>query len=125
LEREAEPQAKRTKLKGVIYGIEKITEDAWLSSSRKMVTALGWRRRRDYEQLFRGLERLGEFRDIDNFDVHEALNAVSSVSNDFTLLREDTAQYFKGRWQRAGKAYTLGDAIERQAGVKDSKGRRS
>ena len=48
----AQAQAKRTKLEeGAIYGIEKITEDAWLSSSRKMVTALGWRRRRDYEKF--------------------------------------------------------------------------
>ena len=116
-DREADPQAKRSKLEGVIYGIEKITEDAWLSSSRKMVTALGWRRRRDYEQLFRGLERLGEFRDIDNFDVYEALSAVRSVSIYFELLREDTAQYFQGRFRRAGKAYTLGYAIERQAGL--------
>jgi hypothetical protein len=89
-------------LGGVIYGIEKITEDAWLSSSRKMVTALGWRRRRDYEQLFRGLERLGEFRDIDNFDAYEALAAVRSVSIHFELLREDTARYFEGRFRRAG-----------------------
>jgi hypothetical protein len=93
-EGEAEAQAKRTKwLGGVIYGIEKITGDAWLSSSRKMATALGWRRRRDYEQLFRGLERLGEFRDIDNFDAYEALAAVRSVSIHFELLREDTARY--------------------------------
>jgi hypothetical protein len=116
-DREADPQAKRTKLEGVIYGIEKITEDTWLSSSRKMVTALGWRRRRDYEQLFRALERLGEFRHIDNFDVYEALSAVRSVSIYFELLREDTAQYFKGRFRRAGKAWTLGYAIERHAGL--------
>jgi hypothetical protein len=67
-----------------------------------MVTALGWRRRRDYEQLFRGLERLGEFRDIDNFDAYEALAAVRSVSIHFELLREDTARYFEGRFRRAG-----------------------
>ncbi len=117
LDKEADPQAKRTKLEGVIYGIEKITEDTWLSSSRKMVTALGWRRRRDYEQLFRGLERLGEFRHIDNFDVYEAVRTVRSVSIYFELLREDTAQYFKGRFRRAGKAWTLGYAIERHAGL--------
>jgi hypothetical protein len=114
---EADPQVNRTKLEGVIYGIEKITKDAWLSSSRKMVTALGWRRRRDYEELFAGLERLGQFCDIDNFDVDEALSAVRSVSIDFESLREDTARYFEGRFRRAGKAYTLGHAIERQAGV--------
>jgi hypothetical protein len=114
-DREADPRAKRAKLEGVIYGIEKIAEDTWLSSSRKMVTALGWRRRRDYEQLFRGLERLGEFRHIDNFDVYEALSAVRGVSIYFELLREDTDQYFKGRFRRAGKAWTLGDAIERRS----------
>jgi uncharacterized protein YutE (UPF0331/DUF86 family) len=112
-----DPDAKRTMLEGAIYGIEKITDDAWLSSSKKMLTALGWKRRRDYEQLFRGLERLGEFRDIDNFELYEALSAVRSASIYFELLREDTAQYFKGRFRRAGKAYTLGYAIERHAGL--------
>jgi hypothetical protein len=86
-------------------------------SLSRLVTALGWRRRRDYEQLFRGLERLGEFRHIDNFDVYEAVRTVRSVSIYFELLREDTAQYFRGRFRRAGKAWTLGYAIERHAGV--------
>src|SRR5205823_11963745 len=35
----------RGKLDGVIYGIEEITKDGWLSSSRKMIAALGWERR--------------------------------------------------------------------------------
>jgi hypothetical protein len=57
----------RTKLEGVAYGIEKIANDAWLSSSRQMVAVLGSKRRRDYEQFFAGLERLGKIRDA-NFD---------------------------------------------------------
>src|SRR5262249_12349929 len=52
------PADNRMQLEGVIYGIETITKDVWLSTSRKMVTALGWERRRRYEELFDGLERL-------------------------------------------------------------------
>jgi hypothetical protein len=47
-----------------------------------MVAALGWKRRREYEQLFAGLERLGQIREA-NFDSYEALDAVRSVSVDF------------------------------------------
>lgn len=81
-----------------------------------MVAALAWKRRRDYEELFDGLERLGQVNEA-NFDIYEALAAVRSVSIDFELLRPDTEKYFVGRFRRAGKAYTLGYAIEVQAGV--------
>jgi hypothetical protein len=116
----ADPLANRTKLEGVIYGIEKITKADWLSTSRKMVTQLGWQRRRRYEEFFEGLERLGRFRLVDDFyDVERALSAVRSVANDLVLLRPGTGQYFEGRFWRGGKAWTLGYAIEVHAGVND------
>jgi hypothetical protein len=111
-----DPKTNERKLSGVIFGIESITKDAWLSSSRKMVPALGWKRRRDYEQLFAGLERLGKIREA-NFDIYDAISAVRSVSIDFEQLRPDTGRYFEGRFRRAGKAYTIGYAVEVQAGV--------
>ena len=109
------------KLSGIIYGIKEIADDAWLSSSRKMVAALGWERRRQYEELFAKLEYLGRFRDIgmNTSDIAETLVAVRSVSSYVELLRPDTAQYFEGRFRRAGKAWTLGYAIEVRAGVND------
>jgi hypothetical protein len=115
-ENEKKPEINRRKLSGVTFGIEHITKDTWLSSSRKMVEALGWKRRRDYEALFAGLERLGQIREA-NFDAYEALAAVRSVSVDFEYLRPDSEQYFKGRFRRAGKAYSFGYAVEVQAGV--------
>ena len=110
------PETNRRKLSGVTFGIEQITKGSWLNSSRKMVEVLGWERRRDYEELFAGLERLGKIRE-DNFDLSEALVAVRIVSADFEYLRPDSAQYFEGRFRRAGKAYSLGYAVEVQAGV--------
>jgi hypothetical protein len=107
----------RDKLEGIIYGIEEITKDTWISTSRNMVTALGWERRRWYEELFEGLERLGRFRDIEDFDVNLALNAVRNVSVYFELLRPDSAEYFQGLWRRTPKAWSLGYTIERRAGV--------
>jgi hypothetical protein len=53
-----------------------IAKENWLSTSRRMVTVLGWERRRRYEQLFDGLEGLRRFRNIDDFDVHAALTVV-------------------------------------------------
>jgi hypothetical protein len=107
----------RTPLEGVVFGIEKIARADWLSTSRKMVESLGWKRRRYYDELFQGIERLGQFRDVDNFDVNEALNAVRNVSNYFELLRPDVAQYFKGLWRRTPKAWTLGYAISVHGGL--------
>jgi len=114
-----EPEVRRTRLEGVIYGIEEIAKETWLSTSRKMVTSLGWKRRRDYEELFEGIERLGRFRDVDDFDVDMALSAVRNVSVYFELMKSDTAQYFEGLFRRTPKAWTLGYAIEVRAGVND------
>jgi hypothetical protein len=106
------------KIEGVTYGIEEITKKDWLSTSRTMARALGWKRRRSYEQLFDSLERLGRFRDTTHgFDVWEVLSAVKDVSIYFELVQPDTAKYFEGLFRRAGKAWTLGYAIERRAGV--------
>jgi hypothetical protein len=107
----------RTKLEGVIYGIEQISKDTWLATSRKMVTTLGWDRRRDYEELFARLERLGRYRNIDGFDVNSALDAARNVSVLFESLNPESAQYFEGLWRRSPKAWSLGYTIERMAGV--------
>jgi len=48
-------------------------------------------------------------------EVWEALNAVKSVSVDFELVQPETAEYFKGLFRRAGKAWSLGYAIARMA----------
>ena len=114
----------QAQLSGVTLGIERITSDTWLSTSRKMVTLLGWERRRHYEELFDGLEQLQKFRDESAFryphqHINEALQVVRDLSWRFELLRPDTEQYFKGRFRRAGKAWTLGHAVEVQAGVAD------
>jgi hypothetical protein len=107
----------RTKLEGVIYGIEFITKPTWLSTSRRMVSTLGWERRRRYEALFDGLEQLGRFKDIDKFDVESALITVKDISVDFELVRPQSGQYFEGLFRRSPKAWTLGYGIEVRAGV--------
>jgi hypothetical protein len=114
-----DPAVRQTKLSGVIYGIETIAKKSWLSTSRKMVTVLGWERRRSYEELFDGIERLGQFKDADSFDVIEALNAVRSLSYDFEIVKPECSEYFDGLFRRAGKAWDLGYTIERIAGVAD------
>jgi hypothetical protein len=44
-------QDARDLLEGVVYGIERIANADWLSTSRQMVEKLGWERRRDYNEL--------------------------------------------------------------------------
>jgi hypothetical protein len=103
------------RLEGVTYGIDKLTND--IATMRKMVTALGWERRRTYESWLGWLEQLREFRDAKNFDVNSALHIVMAAGNHFEILRPDTAKYFEGFWRRSGKAWDLAYAIEMQAGV--------
>jgi hypothetical protein len=105
------------RLEGVIYGIGKITKN--ISTIRTMITALGWERRRAYERLLEGLDRLAEFRDVNHFKVDDALFAAMDLSDDFRMLRPETGEYFRGLWQRSHKAWTLGYAIAVQAGVGD------
>jgi hypothetical protein len=112
-------EPERAKLEGAIYGIEVIARENWLSTSRRMVTVLGWERRRAYEQLFDGLERLRQFQNAADFNVYEALAAVRSLSTDFEYVQPETATYFQGLWRRAPKAWDLGYAIARHAGLSD------
>jgi hypothetical protein len=107
----------RDLLEGVVYGIERIANPDWLNTSRQMVEQLGWERRRLYNELFHGIERLGQFRDISSFDIDAALSAARHVSVYFELLRPDTARYFKGLWRHTPKAWTLGYAIAVHAGL--------
>jgi hypothetical protein len=103
----------QNKVEAINYGIENIAKESWLSTSRRMVSVLGWDRRRKFEQLFDGLEGLRQFRNLPEAGVWEALNAVKSVSTDFEIVQPATGEYFKGLFRRAGKAWTLGYAIAR------------
>jgi len=107
------------KIAAIIWGIEQITDDAWLSTCRKMVTVLGWERRRNYETLFSALETLGQFRNADEFDVGDALRATQSAANYCECLQPACSEYFAGLFQRSPKAWSLGYAIQMQAGVID------
>jgi hypothetical protein len=82
-----------------------------------MVEKLGWERRRYYNELFQGIERLAQSRKVEYFDVDEALSAVRALSNYFELLRPDTGRYFKGLFRRSAKAWAIGDTIAVRAGV--------
>ncbi len=114
---EKQPDLDRNKVQAIDYGLEKIAKENWLSTSRRMVTVLGWDRRRRFEELFDGLEGLRRFRNLHAAEVWEALNAVKSVSVDFELVQPETAEYFKGLFRRAGKAWSLGYAIARMANL--------
>jgi hypothetical protein len=111
----------RNKVEAINYGIETIAKENWLSTSRRMVTVLGWDRRRKFEQLFDGLEGMREFRNLPEPGVGEALNAVKSVSVDFEIVQPETAEYFKGLFRRAGKAWSLGYAIARMGDLPEER----
>jgi hypothetical protein len=87
-----------------------------------MVTALGWERRRNYEALFSALETLGRFRNVDDFNVSDALRAAQSASNYCEYLQPACSEYFEGLFQRSPKAWSIGYAIQMQAGVIDQFG---
>lgn len=115
-----DPEATRideNKIDAVSYGIDAISKENWLSTSRRMVSVLGWDRRRRYEQLFDGLEGLRQFRTIGN--VWEALNAVRNVGTDFEVVRPETSEYLESLSRRSAKAWTLGYAVAKFAGVEE------
>src|SRR5436190_211994 len=105
------PDDKRRALGAVFSGIEEMSRPAWISVSRKMVTTLGWQRRRQYEELLDGLENLAKYRD--NYDLYlsDMFRQLTSVSYAFENCRPDTSTYFEGFFRRAGKAWTLGYSI--------------
>jgi hypothetical protein len=102
-------EREENKIEAVSYGIKAITRDSWISTSRRMVTVLGWARRRHYEELFDGLEGLRRFQNVG--DVREALDAVRSVSRDFEVVQPETEEYFKGLFRRPIKGWSLGETI--------------
>jgi hypothetical protein len=111
------PDEKRKALEAVFYGIEEITQPAWISSSRNMASTLGWKRRREYEELIQGLETLAKFRgnyDVELYDIERELKPISYA---FQNCRPDTSAYFDGFFRRAGKASTLGYSIQKAAGI--------
>lgn len=67
------------RLRGVVYGIDRITKD--VPTLRQMVTVLGWERRRIYEAWLDNLERLGSFRNVDSFDISSALDMTMDVTS--------------------------------------------
>jgi hypothetical protein len=109
------PEDISTQLRGVVFGIDRVADENWLSTPRKMVTALGWERRRDYKMLFDALEYLRQYRNIENFDIGMALSFIRKTANHFELLRPDTAQYFAGLWRGSPKAWSLGYRINVEA----------
>jgi hypothetical protein len=108
---EEPPEPDPSETEAVTYGIDKIANEAWLSTSRQMVTLLGWNRRRKYQQLFDGLESLHKFRNFPPSEALSALNAVRYLSVEFEVVQPETAQYFEGFFRRAGKAWSLGQTI--------------
>jgi len=112
----APPNINETKLVGITYGIQKLTNENWLSSSRQMVALLGWKRRRVYERPFADLEGLKEIFKSP-FDKYELLRAVDAVGTDFEMLRPATSRWFRGRHRHSFKAWTFGYHIEHRAGI--------
>ena len=101
----------------VVWGIEEVANDVWLKTARNMVQVLGWERRRRFEELFSALDKLRELDESDSLDVFAALTAVRSASVYFELVEPKTAEYFTGLFRRAGKAWTLGDSVQINAGL--------
>ena len=119
LDESTQTEVEGNKLEAIKYGIGEITKEDWLSTSRRMVTALGWARRRRFEQLFDGLERLRRFRDATRIEIYDVLSAVKDVSIDFESVQPKSAEYFEGLFRRAGKAWSLGYSIQMMAGLEE------
>lgn len=49
----------------------------------------------------------------------DALDAVKSVSVDFEFVQPETSEYFIGLFRRAGRAWSLGYAVAKGAGMEE------
>ncbi|WP_316174409.1 hypothetical protein [Bradyrhizobium sp. SZCCHNRI1073] len=116
---------KQQALLGITYGIEQLTRSSSVNTGLLMASVLGWERRRLYEPIYKGLEQLRDLAAATQPDIWELLTAVKSVSLDVRLVRPETSDYFTGLFERAGKAWSLGEAVLYQAGMEPGSGDRA
>jgi hypothetical protein len=108
---------RQQKREAVMWGMSEISSPTWLSTARKMVAALGWERRRKYEDLFTVLEGLQKFQHLEKFTNDDMLSDVRAAGPYFWILEPDTHAYFDGLFHRGGKAQSLGYSILASAGM--------
>jgi hypothetical protein len=108
---------RQQKLDAAMWGMSEISSPTWLSTARKMVAALGWERRRKYEDLFTALDGIQKFQHLEKFEIFDALSDVRATGPYFWVLRPDTHAYFDGLFHRGGKAQSLGYSILASAGM--------
>jgi hypothetical protein len=108
---------------GIKFGITKIADSARLQTSRKMAAILGWKRRRQYEQLFDAIEVLGQYRTMNTFQVSDAEVAANRAADWFETLRPQLQKAFGGLRYRPDVRFSprrhlpLGTAIIQEAGL--------
>jgi hypothetical protein len=106
---------RRQKLEAVVWGLTEISSPTWLSTARKMVVALGWDRRRKYEDLLTALDDLRAELGPEEVNINDTLSAVRATGPYFWILEPDTHAYFDGLFHRGGKAQSLGYSILQSA----------
>jgi hypothetical protein len=99
------------------YGIEGIAGKASVDTGMSMASALGWEKRRRYEQVFRQLAQIRDLSQVEEFEVWEMLTAVKSVSVDVRVIQPMICEEFNGLFERAGKAWSLGQVVLSEAGL--------
>lgn len=127
--RAADPQHGLPDLKAeeqaVRYGIEQISRATDLETKNGMASILNWSRRAIYQRVFAGLAKLRERLEDPEFEPWDTLVDVRNVSQNVRIIRPDTQETFDGFFERAGKAWTLGEAILFQAGMEPGEGGRA
>ncbi|RZN16124.1 hypothetical protein CWO90_40485 [Bradyrhizobium sp. Leo121] len=115
-----EPTLIAQRRNAVRWGIAEITQQSWIDATRKMVSMLGWRRRRAHEHVLTSLERLrGQ---PETFDIFEMQQATQLASSYVQSVAPKTSEYFETStiFHRGGKAWTIGYSILVHAGLTES-----
>jgi hypothetical protein len=118
-ENDTEEQA-AAKLAAVTQGIGYATGGAWINTSREMIQALGWRRRREYTGLFDALEALGNFTNPVVSDVGSIVYAVRLAASYCQSISPDTDCYFENRFWGSAKAWSWGYSVLVTAGMDET-----
>ncbi|MGL3104915.1 hypothetical protein [Bradyrhizobium sp. BR 1432] len=109
----------------VRYGIEQISRATDIETKYGMASILNWSRRALYQRVFAGLAKLRVRLDDPDFEPWDTLVDVKNISVHVRTVRPETEESFEGFFERAGKAWSLGEAILYQAGMEPGEGGRA
>ena len=108
----ADQESTRRVREATAYMAERVSRPEPIATYRAMAETLGWERRRSYNAVLSGLEKLKPFSDPDAIpDPQEVINVIVDLADEFENCLPATSDYFHGLWRRSHKAWSFADYV--------------